>query len=543
MRAPDAPHDRFEGCRVTSLIMSSILCTLTLCGFLVASEPVAHWFVIPVLFCGILIGCDAADWVRGRLPLFDPAGIIGLIGVHFFFLAPLLHVTWNSWMLYVEPPPDWRGWLGGMALVNAVGLLLYRAGRWRAGVLRPDAATETTWHVDTKRLLWGAGCALAVSAALQLWVYATHGGLAGYVDAFAESIARSRPEKAFVGMGWIFMISESFPIVAMIAFAALAARTRIGKSWVVIVLVLVGYFVLKMLFGGLRGSRANTIWGMFWAVGIVHLWIRLLNRKLIFVGIGFLVTFMYLYGFYKDLGREALTVYQEGGLTELDELGEEVHRTFLGMVLGDLARTDIQAFLLYRLSMPGRDYAYSWGRTYVASVAMLIPRSMWPDRPPPKTKEGTEAQHGVGSYDEEKWVSTRVYGLAGETMLNFGPVPVPLAYLIFGMIVGRLQRIQTRLGGDDARLLLYPFAVIVCSAVLLNDSDNLVFMLVKEGLVPGILVWCGSRALRHARARELGLASLSATSRAYSGRAHSGPSWVRRARPTAAVRPGRSARC
>jgi hypothetical protein len=523
--------------------MSFVFCVLTVCTFLVASEPVAHWFVIPVLFCGIVIGCDAADWVRGRLDLFDPAGIIGLIGVHFFFLAPLLHVTWDSWMLYVEPPPDWRGWLGGMALVNAVGLLLYRAGRWRTGVQRPDAATETTWHVDTKRLLWGAGYALAVSAALQLWVYATHGGLAGYVDAFAESIGGPRSERAFVGMGWIFTLSESFPIVAMIAFAAWVARKPIGKSWLAIVLVLVGYFVLKMLFGGLRGSRSNTIWGMFWAVGIIHLWIRPLNRKVIFVGIGVLVTFMYLYGFYKALGREALTVYHEGSLRELDELGEGVQRTFVGMVLGDFARTDMQAFLLYRLLMPERDYPYSWGRTYLGSVALLIPRSMWPDRPPQKIKEGTEAQFGVGSYDEEKWASTRVYGLAGETMLNFGPVAVPLAYWIFGMIVGRLQRVQARLRGGDARLLLYPFAVNVCFSILHADSDNLVFMLVKDGLVPAILVWCGSRALRHAKAREYELSSLSAASADYSGRARCGMSRATRVRPPAATRPKRLARC
>jgi hypothetical protein len=513
-------HDRCECDPVTSLIMSFVFCTLTVCGFLLASEPVAHWFVIPVLFCGIVIGCDAADWVRGRLPLFDPAGIIGLLGVHFFFLAPLLHVTWDSWMLYIDPPPDWRDWLGGMALVNAAGLLLYRAGRRRMAVRRPTVETETSetetiWHIDTKRLLVGSACGLAVSAALQLWVYASHGGLAGYVDAFAESIGGPQSERAFIGMGWVFMLSESFPIVAMIAFASWAARTRIWKSWVLIILVMVGYLVLKMLFGGLRGNRSNTIWGMFWAVGIIHLWIRPLNRKVIFVGIGFLVAFMYTYGLYKGLGREALTVYQEGAV---NELSEKVNRTFLGMVLGDLARADIQAFLLYRLVMPDRDYSYSWGRTYVGAVALLIPRSMWPDRPAQTSKEGTEAQHGVGSYDEEEWVSSRVYGLAGETMLNFGPAAVPLAYLIFGVIVGRLQRVRARLHREDARLLLYPFVVNVCFTVLFNDSYIVLFMLVKDGLMPVILVWCGSRALCRAKARDNGRSSLSATPITYSRR-------------------------
>src|ERR1700741_1942146 len=82
----------FASWGVTSLHLSFLFCTVIVFGFVVASEQTMHWFLLPVLFCGVLIGCDAADWFRGRLNLFDPAGIIGLLGLHFFFLAPLLHV-------------------------------------------------------------------------------------------------------------------------------------------------------------------------------------------------------------------------------------------------------------------------------------------------------------------------------------------------------------------------------------------------------------------------------------------------------------------
>ena len=50
-------------------------------------------------------------------------------------------------------------------------------------------------------------------------------------------------------------------------------------------------------------------------------------------------------------------MYEEGALAEV---GQKLDRTFEGMVLGDLARADVQAFLLYRLSRPDRDYAYAW---------------------------------------------------------------------------------------------------------------------------------------------------------------------------------------
>ncbi len=478
-----------------SLLVSIGFCTLTVCGFLLASDPVAHWFVIPVWLGGVLIGRDAVDWLRGRVKLLDPAGIIGLIGLHFFFLAPLLHAAWGATMLYVDPPPDWRPWLGGMAIVNAAGVVLYQIAREHARSGQPAGGRTVGRRLRARRLLVIAGCGMAVSAVLQAWVYASYGGISGYIDAFTESFGVPEAQSAFANMGWVFALSESFPILALLAFAVVAKRRRIASSWAVILIVLIAYFGLKLFFGGLRGSRSNTIWGLFWAVGIVHLWIRPLSRRFIMVGLCLLVAFTYAYGFYKGLGRDLVSVYEAG---DLEESGQKLDRTFEGMVLGDFARTDVQAFLLYRLWRPDRDYAYSWGRTYLGTLALLIPRWLWSDRPPTKVLEGTEAQTGVGSYDPETWVSSRVYGLAGETMLNFGPLAVPLAFFVFGWGVGRLQRFHSGLRPGDARRLTYPFILNLCFTILLNDSDILLFMLIKDGLVPLLVVWFASRAVTSA---------------------------------------------
>jgi hypothetical protein len=466
---------------------------MTACGFLLASEQIAHWFVIPVLFCGVLIGCDAIDWFRGRLSLFDPAGIIGLVGVHFFFLAPLLHVAWNSWMLYIVPPPDWRDWLGGMAIVNGAGLVLYRCGKRRAAIWGKCTRKETVWRLNRKQLLWGAGYGLILSGVLQIWIYAQQGGIIGYIDTFTQALHDPESSSAFKGMGWIFMLSESFPILGMVYFAVYTGRSKTARTWLVICLVLLGFFVVQMLFGGLRGSRSNTIWALFWAAGIIHFWTRPLNRTVVFAGVCFLVVFMYLYGFYKDLGKDSLTAFEAGAIPA--EASIKTRRTLDVLILGDLGRADVQAFLLYRLSRPDRDYQYAWGETYLASATLLIPRAFWPDRPPGKVKAGTEAQYGVGSWDENTWRSSLVYGLAGETMLNFGPIAVPFAYLIFGVIVGRLQHFFSTLRHWDTRLLLYPFLVSLCFSFLQSDSDNLLFIFIKDGLVPILIIWFGSCVL------------------------------------------------
>jgi hypothetical protein len=499
-----APSVARAGCapgHVASLHISVFFCTLMACCFLMASDLTVHWFLIPIWFCGVLIGCDAVDWLRGRLDLFDPAGIIGLLGVHFFFLAPLLHVTWNSWIRYVEPPPDWRDWLGAMAIVNAIGLVFYLGAKKRAAVWKGNATKETFWHLNRKRFLPTAICGLILSGALQILVYAQHGGITGYIEDFSRLVEDPNSSTGFKNVGWIFTLSESFPILAMIYFAVRADHSRMARTWQVTALVLLGMFALQMLFGGLRGSRSNTVWGLFWAAGIIHFWIRPLTRRFVFVGLTFMVIFMYLYGFYKGLGRDAWTAVQEGVKTS--ELSEKTGRTFDVLILGDLGRADIQAFLLYRLSMRDREYRYAWGRTYLGSAALLIPRVFWPNRPPTKRKEGTEAQFGAGSWDEDKWSSSLVYGLAGETMLNFGPIPVPFAYLIFGVIVGRLQHFFSKLRRWDTRLLLYPFLVNLCFSFLQSDSDNLLFNFIKNGLVPIFVIWFGSRVLVDSRTHSL----------------------------------------
>jgi hypothetical protein len=476
---------------------------MTACGFLLTSEQTTHWFVIPVWFCGVLIGCDAIDWFRNRLSLFDPAGIIGLLGVHFFFLAPLLHVTWDSWMRYIDPPPDWRDWLGRMAIVNAAGLVFYQSGRRRAAVWGQHIAKETFWQLNRKRLLWVAGSALMLSGALQIWIYAQQGGILGYIETFTQAAQDPESTSGFKGMGWIFMLSESFPILAMLYFAVCTDRSRTARTWPVIVLVLFGFFVLQMLFGGLRGSRGNTVWAIFWAAGIIHFWIRPLNRKLLFAGTCLLVAFMYIYGFYKDLGKDTWTAFQAGAIPA--EVSIKTGRTFDVVLLGDLGRADVQAFLLYRLSRSDRDYQYAWGGTYLASTTLVIPKAFWPDRPPGKIKAGTEAQYGVGSWDEQKWSSSLVYGLAGEAMLNFGPIAVPFAYGIFGLIVGILQRSLYTLRHSDTRLLLYPFLVNSCFSILQSDTDNLVFNLIKGGFLPTLVVWFGSYVLIDSPLAESGI--------------------------------------
>lgn len=471
------------------VVLAASICLA--CEIILASknDRLIHWFLVPVFACGTLIVSDAIQWSRGKLDLFSPRTVLSLIGFHFFFLAPLLHVYWDEWMSFVAPPSDWRTWLGWMATLNCLALAGYRliTARQNSAVY-----ASRQWRLDPRRFWPLLAAALCGTAVLQMLVYARYGGVVGYMIAYSDS--QKALANTFEGMGWMFAVSESFPILAIMGAAVLLSTRSSQPSWAAIGALLLGFFAMKLLFGGLRGSRSNTIWGVFWAAGIIHLWLRPLRRYAIGLGTVFLVAFMYAYGFYKAAGVDALAALDDPEARA--DIAERSGRTLSRTVLADLSRADVQAFLLHRLSRSEADYSYAAGRTYLGTIALLIPRAVWEGRPPTKVKEGTELQYGKATYSPEGFVSSRVYGLAGEGMLNFGPLAVPLTYLLLGIAVSQVGRHIASWDKGDSRLLMAPFVVTLGIVALVGDSDNVLFYVLKNGAIPALVIYLSSVRFR-----------------------------------------------
>jgi hypothetical protein len=225
---------------------------------------------------------------------------------------------------------------------------------------------------------------------------------------------------------------------------------------------------------GWYGSRSATIWALFWMAGIVHHRCGRLPRKLVAGGIIFLIAFMYFYGFYKEQGRTGFSVVHAPS-TWLQPKGYERDIKFL--LLEDLARADVNAYLLYNLTRYPEDYNYRWGLTYAGALTILVPRNFWPDRPNYKVDAGTEATLGKSaSYD-----ATRVFGITGEALLNFGPYGVIPLFAIYGALLGWYRRKLESWDDSDARIFLAPFFTILFASALISDSDNVLFLFVVEG--------------------------------------------------------------
>jgi len=328
------------------------------------------------------------------------------------------------------------------------------------------------------------------TAALQAYVYIHFGGLEGYVALFEKESLTGK--SSFTGWGWIFIVAESFPRLAFMAFALVLWRRRRQPSWLLVAGAFALYFGLLILFGGLRGSRSNFVWSLFWAVAVIHFCIRSLHRKIVLPGLAALLAFMVVYAAYKH-----------GGTQDFQRAlkGEETKRgtTLTRVALGDLSRSDVQAFLYYRLTRVGTDYDLAWGRTYLGAFTLLIPQAFWPDRPPTKIHEGTWILWGKDAvvYGD----ASNLYGLAGETMLNFGPGFVPLAFGVFALLVHGVRRYVYRLHPRDGRVFLLPVFLSLCILGLVCDSDNVVFFLFQYSTSVGLVLLLVGRPAPEIRRR------------------------------------------
>lgn len=465
---------------LSSWLIATGVCLAVVVFFLFTTSRMWHWFVIPVLLSGILIGKDAVEWFRGRLETMDPLGLFSLFGLHFFFLAYLLHPALDFYWRYRFPPPDWRTWLGLSACVNVVGLVLFR---W---VLRfePRIEPKTVWVIHKGRLLAAAAVTLVGTGILQAMIYRRFGGILGAAYARENRALGGDP---FEGLGWAITLAESFPIVFVIVLLVLTRNARIWRSSWAIPVLLAGAMAIALLFGGVRGSRSTIFVVLFWALVLLHVFVRPISRNLVLVGPPLLFVFMAGYLFYKHGGVEgAMRIGDSLVLENIeDKVGLENVQAFI--LLHDFARADSQALLMY-LAATDPEFRPALGRTFVAGVLSVVPRAVWPNRPENANREKTDLMFGPGSNRHVTWA----FGLAGEVLLNCGLFMMPLAFLACaGVIVAARWSLVWR-RNEDARLLLWPLLLYSCFMVPLGETQVVVYALVKTGFVPFLVVLASS---------------------------------------------------
>jgi hypothetical protein len=433
-----------------------------------------HWMLLPIALCAVLLAPDVVDWARGRLDVFDPQAVVALVGVHFFFGAPVLHVVLDYWPRFVPPAEDWRLALGRMALVNVVGLLLYRTV-----LARPDPPVRFTLRgVERGRVLLVGCLALLVGIVAFAVFVAEFGGVAGYVDQMTSV------DRDLTGYGVTVLVSSSFPLVGLL-LVLVGWRDTLRRRPALLLLVLVVFVLVQLLAGGLRGSRSSVIWPLLIAIGMCHLIVLPVRRRAVVGSLLAIVGFMYVYGFYKSAGRDAIDIFT--GDRTVTELSAETGRDVPGLLLGDLARADIQALVLERVRTDAAPPAL--GTTYLGDVVSLLPGNAEAHLAG-KVRAGTDMLYGAGTFDAGIR-SSRIYGLSGEAMLNFGVPGAVAVFLPFAWLVrvGRAyHRAAAAPDGSPGLRMLAPVLPIALVVLLTADLDNVTWFLANHVGVLAVVV-------------------------------------------------------
>lgn len=465
-----------------------------LCYFFITCQACSHWFIFPVFGCGWICMSDAVCWLRGKWDTFDPKGMAGPVGFHVFFVAPLLHVAEDAWTISgfrndgaVDLPADMRPWLGRLALLNLVGFILYQICQHLVFAKLPRF--KKSWSIRTERVPRVLMAAISISIIANIIFWSKVGGLSGMIEKYSSG----GWYEEMAGTGVIMTFSDALPILVLImAVIGLGCCTSKWqrRGFILSIPLGISFAILQFVVGGLRGSRSNTVFAVVWAAGIIHYFARRMKASWALFGIIPVLAFMYYYGFYKSQGEEALEAL--GSKEEFEEMQEKGGKTLTGILLADMGRMDLQAYVLYRLSSQYVPFDYAYGQTYLAGLLVAIPRGLRPSQPQRKHWE-TDALHGEGSFAANRRTSM-VFGMAGEALINFGPLGVPVAFAFWGALIGLFRRWLANTNAKDMALIVAPGAAcLLALSWPISDLENVVFRFVKDQLFIWICVWLMSK--------------------------------------------------
>lgn len=448
-------------------------------------------YLIPVTICGwatlykILELFQLAKLTQANPPLVFYFYITVFIAT---YLAPLAHFASNFWIIFNNSlilPKNWEPYVFTIAVINAIGILVFINCYNYFYYLESKNKTVFLLSQDSNiNYIYLFGC---ISFIFQLYIYIQLGGLSGFIATYE---ARGE-EQGFGGFGLLFMISEFLPTALILLFYIKVQSSPSLKNRNTIFIFLLILFISCIFFGGLRGSRSNTILTIIHAVMVIHFYIRKFAYKELAVAGIFLLSFMFVYKFYKQGGVEAVKQFSEG---TIDKSTDKYDFNLLEMMLTDFARADIQPYLIYRFD--NFKYQPKFGATYIGGILHYLP-SFAIDRNNLTTKK-TAATELLYQQKGENigYFTTRIFGLVGEYILNFGYATAFLVFIPLAFFLARLDKWIKQLQPNDIRNFIVPLWILFVIFLFNADFDNAIFFFMKRMFLAMLLVFLISKRYR-----------------------------------------------
>ncbi len=469
-------------------LYASILSFTAVVFFFFLFPPCRSWCLIPLFICGVVSGKDIIAWLRKEVDTFDVKAMLGGILFLNTFLAPLLHLAFDVYGKRLHTP-DPTKYFGYMAIYNSIGLCLYNVSQHF--FFKSSRPVRTIWRLNSGKFLMILVPVLGISLAAMTVIHLFFGGLVESMNTiYVSSEAQAHMGKLSV----VLMLADPAPLLVMMAVVFWLRTKKQGRMVGIgfVLVLLIGCAVLQFMLVGLRSSRTAILSVLIIELLFIHYSLRPINIKIVIMGLCLVFMFSYLYDFYKKMGDRGLEAFYSTEARESLSYEYEGGGTFLTTLLGDYARADVQAFMMYRLIESGNEFRPIYGQSYGMAALAFVPRAIWRNKPKnPKVEAGSEILQYVGLSE-----SSRQYGLAGEAMLNFKQYAILPAFLIFGGLIGWFRKKVATLEPLDSRFFLVPVLTMLLTLAINIDFGNVTFNLLKLITLPLIVVFLGSTQSR-----------------------------------------------
>lgn len=436
-------------------------------------------FAISLAACALAVEFFVRNLVRSL-----PKNILILPSIIFvwvyFILVPAMNIGFDTYVderVFISSPVDAMTFLN---IVNAVLLCIAALG---TRLLRlPYAAA----HPPARSIPSGMLAALT----MLVFVSVAYGIYTIYLS--ASVLKDVNGQLQFSGSIYQYLIIESGPLAfCWLVTLYFLSRGRRPEPFEALAIGAVQIFLILALSSS-RGSRVAIISQLLICAQIYNFYVFRFRLRHYLVGGIALAAFLQVYAYYKYGGINVLNDYVSGRSSSATV---ERYNNPVTFVVGDIGRADIQAPLITRY-MAGAFTPNYFGETYLSGMSLLLPKDLRPDFLRPKIQIGADAQLDRGGLAQDytgvvlmdgNFVSSRIYGLLGEALLNFGWIGPPFAFLLFG-ILSRAALLRATNFQTWDRLLTTPFFAALPIYMLFYDFDNLIVQTITVWTVPALVL-------------------------------------------------------
>lgn len=393
----------------------------------------------------------------------------------YFVIAVYAHYYLNFFVeLYIE---DTSSALVNLNIINSIGLTLAILGYFFSKKI--NVQNSFSFSVDFKKIRNRSLFFIIIGVLLSFYLFKYE--FASVVKSVEEENQRSI---------FIYMFVENTPLLMGWLFIAYYKNKDKIPSIYSFYLMLLIVVVASLIVSGTRGSRISIIL----QISSFILLYSSVFKKIKFRNILIALFIAFIFNNY-------FTVYKYGGIEAVEEYISTGYKpTYISdyqdsrkVILHDLGRSDVQAIIYDRVINDDYNPPYI-PHSYISSLNLLIPSSLkFDENFYSKEQLGYSAQYMTTLSKENK--SSRIYGVMGEALLNFGFLGVFFSFFIFGIVIQRTLKSYKYLERNGL-ILFMPLIVLFPVYYLFYDFGNILFLLVKTWLIP-IFVFLSSSRLKN----------------------------------------------